>query len=71
MLENVINKIDARQARLILHQLPVVCREVYMWRVFVGLTYSEIGDIFGISESWAQRIYMKAKTIILNQMKGI
>ena len=69
LIENLIYKMEASQARMILHKLPETCREVYMWRVFVGLTYAEIGEIFGISESWAQRIYIKARNIILNQMR--
>lgn len=67
--ENFICKIDAAQARMILHKLPDPCREVYMWRVFVGLKHQEIGELFGMNENWSNQVYLRARKKILSELK--
>lgn len=37
-----------------LHQLPEPYREVFTLRVFAELSFAQIGELFGKSESWAR-----------------
>lgn len=44
-----------------LHQLPEPYREVFTLRVFAELSFAEIGELFGKSESWARVTCHRAK----------
>ena len=53
---------EARQIQAILHDLPEPYREVFSLRVFGELSFSQIGQLFGKSDSWARVIFFRAKT---------
>lgn len=44
-----------------LHNLPEPYREVFTLKTFGDLTHSEIGQLFGNTESWAKVTYLRAK----------
>lgn len=44
---------DARQIRAILHAISEPYKEAFMWRVFGELSFREIGELYGKSDSWA------------------
>jgi len=44
-----------------LHALPEPYREVFSLRVFGELSFAQIGELFGRSESWARVTYYRAK----------
>ena len=53
---------DAKTALLRrVHSLPEPGREVLYLRLYGGLSFREIGDIFGKTESWARVTFYRAK----------
>ena len=44
-----------------LHALPEPYRETLYLRLFAGLSYREIGDIFGKTENWARVTFYRGK----------
>lgn len=66
--ENLIACDDEMHSRLrlleihkALHDMPEPYREVFTLKVFGDLTHSEIGQLFGKSESWAKVTFLRAK----------
>lgn len=65
--EHVENEVDFdSRLRLLeihkaLHDVPEPYREVFMLKVFGDLTHTEIGQLFGKTESWAKVTYLRAK----------
>lgn len=53
----------------VLHGLPEPYREVFWLRVFGELSYRQIGNLFGKSESWARVTYYRAKLQIREELK--
>jgi RNA polymerase sigma-70 factor (ECF subfamily) len=58
----------ALQLHTLLHRLEEPYKEVFLLRVFAELRYSEIGRLFGKSESWAGVTFFRAKKKILAMM---
>ena len=58
----------ALQLHTLLHRLEEPYKEVFLLRVFAELRYSEIGGLFGKSESWAGVTFFRAKKKILAMM---
>lgn len=57
----------------ILHNLEEPYKEVFMLKLFSELTYRQISEVFGKSESWARVTYYRAKEkirIIFNEKEG-
>ena len=52
-----------------IHSLPEPSREVVHLRAFAGLSFRQIGDIFGKSENWAGVTYYRAKQKLLQLLK--
>ena len=44
-----------------LHALNEPCREVLYLRLFAGLSFKEIGDVFGKTENWARVTFYRGK----------
>lgn len=59
-----IRRDEATKIRAALHTLPEPYREVFMWRVFGELHFSQIGQLFGKSDNWACVTYHRAKAMI-------
>ena len=51
-----------------IHSLPEPSREVVQLRAFSDLSFKEIGDIFGKTESWARVTFYRAKTALKKEL---
>ena len=51
--EAVLKRLEAQRALALIEELPEAQREVLMWRVYGGLSFKSIGNMFGKSENWA------------------
>ncbi|WP_077534732.1 RNA polymerase sigma factor [Massiliimalia massiliensis] len=58
------------QLHALIHQLKEPYKEVFLLRVFGELSFSEISRLFQKTESWARVTYHRAKTTLLDQLKG-
>lgn len=52
---------EAKRIYVLLNQLEEPYREVFSLRVFGELSFSQIGEILGKTDSWARVIYFRAK----------
>ena len=52
-----------------IHALPEPAREVVQLRAFSDLSFREIGDIFGKTETWARVTFYRAKTALGKELK--
>ena len=48
------------------HSLPEPCREVVYLRAFGGLSFREIGDVLGKTETWARVTFYRSKEKLRN-----
>ena len=60
LLQNFSDKETALQVHKVLHRLSEPYKEVFSLRVFGELSFSDISDLFGKSESWARVTYHRA-----------
>ena len=51
----------ARRLHRLLHDLPEPYKEVFSLRTFGELPFSQIGELFGKTESWARVTYFRAR----------
>ena len=70
LLQNFSDKETALQVHKVLHRLSEPYKEVFSLRVFGELSFSDISDLFGKSESWARVTYYRAKKMIVEKMGG-
>lgn len=70
LFEDVGNREQALQIHKHLHMLKEPYREVFMLRVFGELSFKEIADICGKSESWAKVTFYRAKNKLIEDMEG-
>lgn len=69
-LEDRLSQQDqATQIHKILHNIPDPYKEVFVWRVFAGLSFKQIGQIFGKSENWACVTYHRARNKIKERLE--
>ncbi len=52
-----------------IHALEEPAREVVHLRLFGGLSFREIGEVFGRTENWARVTYYRAKTALQKGLK--
>lgn len=68
-----LKKLETREQAMILHRLLHTMKEpykeVFSLRVFGELTFKEIADVFGKSESWAKMTFYRAKARLVQQME--
>ena len=57
----LLNKVEALRIHKLLHRLEDPYKEIFSLRVFSELSYSEIAEVFGKSESWARVTFHRAK----------
>lgn len=69
IFEAIANKEQAIQIHKHLHSLKEPYREVFMLRVFGDLSFKEIADICGKSESWAKVTFYRAKNKLIEDME--
>lgn len=70
LFEDVGNREQALQIHKHLHMLNEPYREVFMLRVFGELSFKEIADICGKSESWAKVTFYRAKNKLIEDLEG-
>ena len=54
----------------IIHGLKEPYKEVFNLRVFGELSFKQIGEIYGKTESWARVTYHRARLLIINEMES-
>ena len=59
--EAFFDKQTAQRALQLLHELEEPYKEVFTLRVYGQLPFSQIGQLFGKTDSWARLIYYRAK----------
>lgn len=71
LFEAIASKEQAMQIHKHLHLLKEPYREVFSLRVFGDLSFREIADICGKSESWAKVTFYRAKNKLIEDLEGI
>ena len=61
LLETFINKEDSIKIHKKLHAMNQPYKEVLTLRIFGELPFSQIGELFGKSDSWARLIFYRGK----------
>ena len=56
-------------AHRLLHRLPEPYREVFTLRTFGGLDHSQIGSLFGKSNTWSRTTYYRARQMLTHLAK--
>ena len=59
--QELIRKEEVREIHQILHTLDEPYKEVFWMRTFGELSFKDIGELFGKTESWARVTYHRAK----------
>lgn len=62
---------EVKQIRKILHGMSDPYKEVFMWRVFVELSFKEIGELYGKTDNWACVTYHRARKMIQSRLEEI
>lgn len=60
---------DAKAAHRILHHMKEPYKEVFSLRVFGELSFSDIGELFGKSDSWARVTFHRARLMIKEELE--
>lgn len=63
------DKEAARQLHFLLHDLNDPYKEVFTLRIFGELPFSQIGELFGKTDSWARLIFYRAKKQLQEAMQ--
>ena len=66
--EQLLEKEEAFAIHRILHRLPEPYKEVFSLRVFGQLSFKQLGELFGKTESWARVTYHRARMKIKEEM---
>lgn len=67
--DRLLAKESAFEIHKVLHRLPEPYKEVFSLRVFGELPFSQIGELFGKTESWARVTYHRARLKIKEELK--
>ncbi|MFC6335192.1 RNA polymerase sigma factor [Paenibacillus septentrionalis] len=67
--ELILQKEEALRVHKILHVMKEPYKEVFTLRVFGELSFAEISQLFGKSESWARVTFYRAKQRIQEKLK--
>ena len=65
--DEVLDRGSAWELHKRLHQMREPYKEVFSLRVFGELSFSQIGQLFGKTDSWARLIFYRAKTELRRQ----
>ena len=63
------NSAQSMEIHRVLHTLVEPYKEVFTFRVFGELSFRQIGDIFGKTESWARVTFHRAKLKIVEELE--
>jgi RNA polymerase sigma factor (sigma-70 family) len=64
-----LDKDTVRRLHVALHNLNEPYKEVFTLRVFGELPFSQIGELFGKTDSWARLIFYRAKKQLQEVLK--
>lgn len=64
-----MSKETAFEIHKILHELEEPYKEVFSLRIFGELSFRQIGELFGKTESWARVTFHRAKVKIREELK--
>ena len=64
-----LDKDKARRLHILLHNLKEPYKEIFTLRVFGELTFSQIGELFEKTDSWARLVFYRAKKQLQEAMK--
>ena len=67
--DRLLTKESAFEIHKVLHRLPEPYKEVFSLRVFGELPFSQIGELFEKTESWARVTYHRARLKIKEELK--
>lgn len=67
--ERLLEKEAAFEIHKLLHKLQEPYKEVFSLRVFGQLSFGQIGELFGKTESWARVTYHRARLKIKEEME--
>ena len=65
----LLTKESAFEVHRVLHELEEPYKEVFSLRVFGELSFKQIGQLFGKTESWARVTYHRARLKIKEELK--
>ena len=68
--EKLINKADAMEIHKALHNLNDPYKEVFSLRIFGELSFSDIAELFGKTQSWARVTFHRAKLMIRKELEN-
>ena len=68
MEEEYFIGVDAKRVHQILHCMKEPYKEVFSLRTFGELSFSDIGELFGKTDSWARVTYHRARLMIKEEM---
>lgn len=61
---------EALRVQKILLELGDPYKDVFMWRFYAGLSFKEIGTIYGKSENWACVTYHRTRKMIKERLEA-
>jgi len=64
-----LDKDTSKRLHIELHNLREPYKEVFTLRLFGELPFSQIGELFGKTDSWARLIFYRAKKQLQEVMK--
>lgn len=67
--DRLLTRESAFEIHKVLHRLPEPYKEVFSLRVFGELPFSQIGELFGKTESWARVTYHRARMKIKEELQ--
>ena len=69
MEETLADRDTARQLHRLLQDIPEPYKEVFSLRIFGELSFAQIGELFGKTESWARVTYFRARQKLKEALK--
>jgi len=69
-VRDTIDKEQMLYIHKIIHGLSEPYKEVFNLRVFGELSFKQISEIYGKTESWARVTYHRARLLIINEMES-
>lgn len=67
--KNILEKEQVVVIHKLLHEMEEPYKEVFHLRVFGELSFREIGEVFGRTESWSRVTFYRAKCKIIEKME--
>jgi RNA polymerase sigma-70 factor (ECF subfamily) len=67
--KDYLDKEAVKQLHVLIHNLNEPYKEVFTLRIFGELPFSQIGELFGKTDSWARLIFYRAKKQLQEEFK--